>query len=93
MVDAIACRTSASTSGGSRLGAVLDEPEPQVDVAEEPPLDGRAEARPGAELARAADVVEQRGREQEVDAQPRMDLAVSRHSDATPTVCSSSPPA
>ena len=52
---------------------------------EQPPLVGRAERRRRAELARAADVVHERRREQEVGAQPRVQLrqlvADRRHAD------------
>ena len=43
-------------------------------MAEQPPLVGDREGGPAAELERAADVVQQRGREQEVLAKPRMQL-------------------
>ena len=55
-------------------GAFLDQPEPEMDVAEQAPFLGLAEARPGLELARAADVVQERGGEQQVAAQARVQL-------------------
>jgi hypothetical protein len=58
-----------------RLGTLLDQPEPEVDVAEQPALRGLAETGAGAELRGAADVVEQRGGEEQVAAQPRVELA------------------
>ena len=45
-----------------------------MDVAEEVPLGGRREGRAAAELGRAADVVKQRSREQEVGPQPLVQL-------------------
>ena len=62
-------------------------------MAEQPAFVGLREAGPGAELPRAAEIVEQGGGEQEVGAQPRVELRGLAASVATPTVCSSSPPA
>jgi hypothetical protein len=58
--------------GGAEL---LEHSQPEVDVAEQAPLLGRREHGRRAELARAADVVDERRGHQEVGAQPRMDLA------------------
>ena len=55
-------------------GASFHEAQTEVNVAEEPTLLGRAKRRPLRELARAAKVVQQRGGEQEVGAQPWMQL-------------------
>ena len=54
--------------------ALLDEPEPQVHVSEEAPLVRRAKRGAAAELSHPADVVQERGREQEVPAETRMEL-------------------
>ena len=56
------------------VGALLDQAQPEMDVAEQPSLLGLAERRAAAELERAADVVQERGGEQEVGAEPRMEL-------------------
>lgn len=65
--------------------ALLDHPEPQVDVAEEAPLSGLPERRATTELADAADVVQERGGEEQVGSEPRMELrgltAEGRHPD------------
>ena len=57
-----------------RCVVLLDQPQPEVDVAEQPTLVRRPERRPAPELAHAADVVEERGGEQEVAAQALMQL-------------------
>src|SRR5262245_25724829 len=49
-------------------GALLDEAEAQVDVAEQLSLRGREEERAAVELAHTADVVEKRCRDEEVTA-------------------------
>ena len=56
------------------VGALLDEPQPEVDVTEQPTLVGRPERRPAPELAHPPDVVEQRGGEQEIAAQALVQL-------------------
>ena len=65
--------------------SLLDEPQAEMDVTEQPALLGDLEPRAGLQLARAADVVQQRCAEQEVRAQPRMKLhelaADRRHAD------------
>ena len=61
--------------GVERVGALLDQPQAEVHVAEQPPFRGLAEARPGHELDGASDVVQQRGGQDEVGAQPRVQLA------------------
>ena len=72
---ATACRSSAARRASRPLGALLDQAQAEVDVAEQAALLGRPERRPALELARAADVVEERGGEQQVGAQPRVELA------------------
>jgi hypothetical protein len=63
----------------------LDQPHAEMNVAEQPALVGESERRPTVELPGAADVVQQRGGEQQVDAQPWMQLsclaAERRHPD------------
>lgn len=54
--------------------AFLDHPEPEVDVAEQPSLGGLAEGGAACELARAADVVQDRRGEEEVGAEARVEL-------------------
>ena len=54
--------------------ALLDHPQPEVDVAEQATLVGRPKRRPRTELADPADVVEESGREDEVVSQPGMEL-------------------
>jgi len=55
-------------------GTLLDQPRAEVDVTEQSPLGRLPEPRPGLELDGAADVVQQGGGEQQVGAQPRMEL-------------------
>ena len=55
-------------------GALLEHPQAEVHVAEEPALLGRPERRATAELADAPDVVQERGGQQEVVTQPGMQL-------------------
>src|SRR5439155_7139008 len=55
--------------------ALLDQPHTEVDVAEQTPLGGRLERRSRRELSRPADVVEERGGDEEVRAKPRVELA------------------
>ena len=67
-------------------GALVDQPEPELDVTEQPALVGRrVNAGPAAELEHAADVVDERRGEQQVGSQPRMQLrglaAERRHAD------------
>ena len=57
-----------------RLGPLLDEPQAEVDVAEQAALLGRPEGRAAAQLADAPDVVQQRRGEQQIGAQPRVEL-------------------
>ena len=54
--------------------SLLDHAQAEVDVAEQPTLVGLPEGRAGGQLRDAADVVQQRRREQQVGAQPRMQL-------------------
>ena len=54
--------------------SLLDHPKPEMDVAEEAALVGLSERRPGPELADPAHVVEERGREDDVVAQSRVEL-------------------
>ena len=54
--------------------ALLDHAQAEMDVAEEAPFVRLPERRTGAELAGPADVVQQRRRQQEVMAKPRMEL-------------------
>ncbi|CAN5188680.1 hypothetical protein BH09ACT13_BH09ACT13_14120 [soil metagenome] len=54
--------------------ALLDHPQPEVDMSEQASFLGLDESRPGTELANTAHVVEQRAREQEVGAKPGMQL-------------------
>jgi len=65
--------------------ALLDHPQAEVNVAEQPAFLGLTEARPTPELAHATDVVEKCRRQQEVGAQARMELrglaAQRRHPD------------
>ena len=72
--QAIACSSSARTPSSSFADRSSIEPQAEVDVAEQAALLGDLEPRPGLQLARSADVVEQRRAEQEVGAQPRMKL-------------------
>jgi hypothetical protein len=66
-------------------GALLDEPQPEVDVTEQPSLLRLSEDRSRCEVARPPDVVQQGCREQQVVPQPRMELrglaADRRHAD------------
>ena len=71
---ATACRSSARTSGVQARRPLLDQAQPEMDVAEQAPLLGLAEGRAAPELDRAADVVQERRGEQEVAAQPWMQL-------------------
>ena len=53
-------------SAGEPFGALFDQPQSEVHVPEQAALVGHRERRPASELDRAADVVHQRGREQQV---------------------------
>jgi len=68
-----------------RCGALFDEPQTEVDVAEQLSLGGLRERRAGTKLDRAPDVVQTRRREQQIAAQARMQLrgfpAERRHAD------------
>ena len=55
-------------------GALLDRAQAEMDVAQQAALLGLAEGRPAAELADAADVVQQRGGEEEVGAEAWVEL-------------------
>ena len=57
-----------------RLGPLLDEPQAEMDVAEQPALLGRPEGRAAPELADASDVVQERRGEQQIGAEPRVEL-------------------
>jgi uncharacterized protein (DUF1015 family) len=54
---------------------LLERPQSEVDMAEQASFLGRRKDGRWAELAGAADVVDERGGEQQIRAQPRMDLA------------------
>ena len=58
-----------------RRRALLDQAQAEVNVPEQAPLVRGTEGRPASQLDRAADVVQERGREQEVGAQSRMELS------------------
>ena len=68
--------------GGARPGrrrrgsrrSLLDQPQPEMDVPEQTTLLGLAERRPAPELDRSPDVVQERGGEQQVVAQARVEL-------------------
>ena len=64
-----------------------------MDMSQQASFGSRQEQRAAVELARPPGVVEERGREQEVGRRRWWSCAASRQSEATPTVCSSSPPA
>ena len=66
VVEATACRSSARTSAVERLGALLDQPQPEVDVAEQPPLVGRRERRRRGRARACGRHRGERGREQQV---------------------------
>ena len=55
-------------------GALLEHPQAEMHVAEEPALLGRPERRATTELADAPDVVQERGGQQEVVTEPGMQL-------------------
>ena len=78
-----------------RLGALLDQPQAEVDVAEQPALLGRrGTPGRGPSSSVAADVVQRAPPRAARSARSRgWSCAVSRQSVATPTVCSSRPPA
>ena len=64
---------------GEHLGvelarALFDHPQPEVDVSQQPPLLRLPERGPIPELARPADVVQERRGEEEIEAQPRVQL-------------------
>ena len=70
--DVVVAGDRVQQLGGS--AELLEQPEPEVDVAEQASLVGRREDRRPPELARPADVVDERRGEQQVGAQARMDL-------------------
>src|SRR2546421_11689782 len=61
--------------GLEAAGAVLDQPQAEVNVAEETPLRRLGERRGAPELEGPAYVVHDRGREQQIRTQARMELA------------------
>ncbi len=63
------------------LGALFDQSQPEMHVAEQFPLGSREEERAPVELANAAGVVEQRGGDEKIGAQPGMQLRMP-HVDA-----------
>ena len=68
--------SSASRRDSSRpLGTLGDHPLADHDVAEQPPLLAETDLRPQRELARAAEVVDDRGGQQQVGVQPGVKLA------------------
>ena len=58
-----------------RRSALLDQAQAEVHVPEQAPLVRGTEGGPAGQLDRAADVVQERGRKQEVGAQSRMELS------------------
>ena len=56
--------------GLERFAALLDQPQPEMHVTEQAPLVRLAEDRAASELARASDVVHERGRKEEVASKP-----------------------
>ena len=54
--------------------ALLDQPQPEMDMPEQAPFLGLAKSGATSELANAADVVQERGAEQEVGPEPGMEL-------------------
>ena len=60
--------------GLERSCASLDDPEPEVDVPEQSSLLRLREERRAADLEHAADVVDERGGEEQVGAEPRVEL-------------------
>ena len=71
---AIACSSSARSVGSSSLRALVDESNAELDVAEQRALGRRTERRAASELAHPSDVVEQGGGEEEVGAEPLVEL-------------------
>jgi hypothetical protein len=61
-----------ASAGLERRGTVLDQSQPEVDVAEQSAFVGGPERRSAAELSHAADVVHERRGEQQVVAEPLM---------------------
>ena len=55
-------------------GPLLDQPQPEMHVAEQPALVGGRERRPARELERPPDIVDERRRQHQLRAQPRMEL-------------------
>ena len=53
---------------------LLDQAQAEMDMAEQAPFLGRAEGRPAGELDRAADIVQEGAREQQIGSEPRMEL-------------------
>jgi hypothetical protein len=73
-VDCDRVQQLRSNVGLQRRGLLLDQAEPEVDVAEQATLRGLAEGRPRTELPRTAEIVQERGGKQEVAPQPRVQL-------------------
>ena len=57
-----------------RGGAVLDQPQPQMDMPQQASLVGLSEARRRTELPDAAEVVQKRGGEEQIYTDARMQL-------------------
>jgi uncharacterized protein (DUF1015 family) len=60
---------------GERARMLLDQAQPELDVAEQAPFRGRREYRRRSQLERAPEIVSERGGEQQVGTQARMELA------------------
>ena len=73
--DAVREREAAGVVEAGAPRALLEHPQPDLDVAEQPALVGEADLGAERELARAAEVVDDRGGEQQVLVQPRVQRA------------------
>ena len=64
----------SANRGIEPVGTLLDHPQAEVDMAEQPALLGGPERRSAPELAHPPHVVQKRGREDEVGAEPLVQL-------------------
>jgi Protein of unknown function (DUF1015) len=74
MVDSNSVQELGANIGLERRGPLLDETKAEVDMAEKPSLGRLAEVGRATQLACAADVVDERGRDEEVATKPWMQL-------------------
>jgi len=85
MVDGDAVEQLGSLARGQAFRVLFDQPQPEVDVAQQAAFVGGCERRPARKLERPSNVVDERSGEEQLGAQARMKLrrltAERRHAD------------